>query len=166
MSITAHHVSPQGGGFESQRAYNFWVELYGVPGQEVIKLAVASGFAPQESNDPITISYFGEERHVAGKAKFRAQSMTCVDYVDEPVLSSIMEWRKMVYDARSGAIKYATSYKKQAAVQMTDGEGGAMRTWQIEGIWPNSVTHGQFSYQSNDTAKVTVELTYDRSWLA
>lgn len=163
MPITANHIAPQGGGFEPQRANNFYVELYGVPGAENIKLAVATAFVPDWSNDVVTVHYQGEERKVAGKAKFRSGQITVVDYIDEGIYGSIATWRTLVHDPSSGRIGKASQYKKQAALILHGPDESNIRRWKIDGIWPQSMGGSQLSYSNSSVFTVNLTLEFDRA---
>lgn len=163
MSITANHIAPQGGGFEPQRANNFYVELYGVPGADKIKLAVATAFVPEWNNDVILVHYQGEERKVAGKAKFGAGNVTVVDMIDENIYKSVADWKKLVHDPETGKIGRATLYKKQAALILNGPDDTAYRTWKIDGIWPSQVTGSQLNYANSAYFTVNMTLQFDRA---
>ena len=160
MPITAAHIAPQGGGFEPQRAFDFEVEL-SAPGGDLIKLSVQDAFLPEVAKDIIEVGYMAEVRKVVGKVNFRDGQLVLVDYVDENTYGVLMEWSKLVYDPESGALGYATQYKKQGNIILVGPDGGAQRLYKIIGAWPSTVSGGPLSYTGSDTNKVNVTLTFD-----
>jgi len=163
MPINAQHLAPQSGGFEPQRAYDFQIELYGVPNAGNLTLAVSEGFLPERMVDEIKLYYGAEDRKVAGLVSFSNGRMTCVDYLDEQILSSMLEWSRMVYDIEAGTEGLASAYKKQGALVLLAPDGSRPRIYQMLGVWPKSVSGSGLSYGTNDVLKVTMELVFDQA---
>lgn len=162
MPITAQHLAPQGGGFEPQRTFDFEVILVGVPGAESLKLAVETFFIPTMQNSQITVSYMGEDRKVAGRASAGGGSLVVKDFVDEQIAASLEDWRKLVYNAETGAIGWAKDYKKQAFLRLLAPDGTAPRMYKLEGIWPTTITANSLSYAQSGVVQLTLALVFDR----
>ncbi len=162
MAITAQHLAPQGGGFEPQRAFDFEVVLVGVPNAENVRLAVEQMFVPSMQNNTINIAYMGEDRKVAGRASAQGGSLVVKDFVDEGIAQALESWRKLVYNAETGAIGWARDYKKQAFLRLLAPDGTSPRTYKLEGVWPSNLTASNLSYSQSGVVQLTLALVFDR----
>lgn len=161
--LSAQHIAPSSGGFEPQRAYDFFVELYNLDGSDTIRLAVKDAFFPNGENGVIEINYFAENRKVAGKMTFPNGTITCHDYADENIAGKLLAWRTLVHDVNTGAQGYATEYKKEASIVMVDVKGQRERVFNLKGVWPASVTGSQLSYDAQGALEVSINLVYDQA---
>jgi len=161
--LSAHHIAPQSGGFEPQRANNFAIEFYGLPGAETLDLALASGFTPNSTSGVVTVPFQGENRKVAGRGTFGPGTIAYNDYVDAPVEAILLAWRDLVYDPRTGAVGLASSYKRQAAILLFDPAGGSVRVYDLEGVWPVSVTGSGLAMNQEAQRSVSMSLQFDRA---
>jgi len=161
---TADHLANEKGDFEPQRASNWEFEIAGLTanGGETIKLSMVSGALPNETNEPIELNYGNEKRYVAGKVNFETFPLVCRDYVDQSTRDDIIEWRRQVYDASTGAIGLASDYKKDATITLYDPEGTAIRRCRLKGCWPSAVNHGALSYEENGAINIEVTIRYDK----
>ncbi len=160
-SISAAHIAPQSGGFEPQRSFDFSIEIYGIPGADVIQLALLDGFFPTGKNDIINIKYMAQERKVAGQLTFDEGRFTCVDYVDENTMGILQAWRATVQNIQSGALGFASQYKKEGSVVLLAPDGSRPRVMRMAGIWPVSVTGEGLSMGSSEVFKASVSLAID-----
>ena len=161
MPFNSQHIAPQGGGFEPQRSFNFQLELYGVPGRDIINMSVIESFLPEINIEQIEVPYMAEVRKVAGKVRYQDGQVVCADYVDRPTFSSIEQWRKMVYDPASGLLSYASNYKKEGAIVMVGPDGSASRIYKIKGAWPSVVSGGPMSMENSDFNRINLTITFD-----
>ena len=159
----AAHLAPQGGGYEPQRKYDFELELYGVPGQEVIKLSCESFDPPAATNDPIELGYLNEVVKVAGQAKWSTGAVVVRDMVDQPVFSSIMQWKKQVHDPETGNTGLASTYKKQGELVLIGPDGSAEKRYKMLGIWPQEVKAEQVSNMDSNLFKINITLSCDKA---
>lgn len=159
----AAHLAPQGGGFEPQRAYDYEVQLYGVPGQEAIKLSAVSMTVPSPESTPIELPYLNTVIKVAGQAKWSEATLVCRDFVDQQTFAALMEWRAMVQDPESDNTGFAAQYKKQGDVVLIAPDGSNERRYQLIGVWPSKVTPAAVDYTKNDVYTVEVTLQCDKA---
>ena len=104
VELSAHHIAPQAGGFEPQRLNNFTVEIYGLPGTEILELALAQGFTPTSTSGVPTVAFHAESRKFAGRSAFGNGSIVYNDYVDIPIASALEAWRRLLYDPTTGRV--------------------------------------------------------------
>lgn len=153
--------------WELQRTNNFEISISGVGESErLLTLAVASGFLPDEGNDPIDVSYGNTKVSVAGVFSGATDgSISIRDVIQKDVEALIEEWRYTVYNKDTDAIGMAFDYKKQARIVQYAPDGSHERTWKLEGVWPSRVNYGTLDYESNDVKKIELTLRYDKAIL-
>lgn len=161
VNLSAQFIAPQSGGFEPQRSYDFYLELYNVVGNANIQLAVKSAFFPNSQSGVIDIRYFAESRKVAGPISFPNGNITCHDYIDINVAGLLLAWRNLVHNIDTGAQGYASDYKSEGAIILVDPAGGTERAFLVHGCWPASVTASGLDYDSSDKLELTIDLVYD-----
>jgi hypothetical protein len=160
--MSAAHLAPQGGGFEPQRSNNFEIQLYGVPGQDLLVLST-SAFTPSTGkNNPIDLGYLNEKIKVAGQGTWDDAQLTVRDFVDQQTYASLMAWRKMVQDPATGFIGFASTYKKQGDVILLAPDGSVERKFKLVGVWPIDVKGASLSMDTAAAYTVTVTLSVDK----
>lgn len=159
-----HHLASEG--YEVQRVNNFEIQIDGVGTKwdETIRLAVVSGFLPNESNEVISLNYGNTQITVAGAARpNNSGSLVVRDFVQKDVEGIIALWRSQVYDKTSDAIGFASNYKKTAKVTQCAPDGTYLRSWDLEGVWPSAVDYGTISYESPGVKTISITLQYDKA---
>jgi len=159
----ADALAQEFGGFEPQRQHTWLISFHSLPGAKVLELALRTGFLPSENNEEIEIPYMNSRVYIAGKYAVDAGSLTFNDYVDSNVAGILANWRKLVYDVRTGQLGYARSYKKTATITLYGPELIVERTWSIKGIWPQAVNYGAIDYSSSDVVQVECTFRYDKA---
>lgn len=156
--LNADHIA---GALEPQRVNNFVVTM-GV-GTTLIQKALSSFTLPKESNPPVVVPYGNEERKVAGAARYEQVTMELTDYIDSPVMQTIMAWREKVYNPKNGVIGYALQYKSQGYASLLGPDGAVSRRWRLMGIFPREVNPGGGDMSSNTVNMVTVTFRVDKA---
>jgi hypothetical protein len=160
--MNADHIAPQEGGFEPQRQNHFDVEFYGVPGIDELSLSIATANMPGTSNDPITIPFRNEERHVAGPARVDDFAISFRDYVDAQVHNAIMTWRLLVFEPASARVGRAATYKRRGKVFLFGPDGEVERSWDLIGVWPTNDPPLAFDSASGDQLLLDVTFKVDK----
>lgn len=163
MLGASHLISPK---YEVQRTNNFEIQITGVSDQETLKLAVVSGFLPNESNEVISLNYGNTQVTVAGAARpNNSGSLVVRDLIGSEVdiEGMIDAWRASVYDKETDAIHFAADYKKTAKVTQSAPDGTLLRVWDLTGVWPSAVDYGQISYDSPGAKTISITLQYDKA---
>ena len=174
--ISAEHIAPAGNAlaFEPQRRYNWTLEITPPASiadahnfTEVIRLSIVSMPFPQMEVGRVTINFGNEQRHVAGRATFSEEQLTCVDYIDRATFGVLYDWYTNVYDPETGAIGYAYEYKGTADVLFFGPKGemdpGYTRMWTLYGIWPRVLRPGEGDMNTEAPNQVTVTFSVDRA---
>ena len=167
--LSSNHIGNMAGGFEPQRANHFIFECVPPGGSsneaQIIRLAVETGFGPNESNEEIEIPYLNDKRYVAGSARFETGELTLRDFVDEAVANIIYNWRRKIYDPATGRIGLARQYKTVANIILFAPDGTYERVWELHGVWPTTVNWATtLDYNAGtDIVKITCTMRYDRA---
>lgn len=173
----ADHIAQQNGKYEPQRMHNFKVEIpvesvfaAGVSTykQEMVSLSLVQCTLPVHTNDVIPIPYGNEEIYLAGKSKWEAGQMICRDYIDMPVLEALLEWRRSVFDQRTGALGTPAIYKRDMKIVLfgPDGSDEYERVWTLVGAWPVRVNPSAQGMDMNNPGVVMIEcmFRFDKAW--
>ena len=167
--LSASHIAAAQGGFEPQRPNNFIVRITPPGGDaEVIELTIFSCPFPADATEVMRIPYINEERKVAGKTTIQGDGMELVmtDYVDQQVLQTMRQWRRMVFDPRSGRTGLAANYKVEGQLLLFGPEGSMERSWTLIGVWPSALNSGEGSMErATDANRITVTLQVDLAFL-
>jgi hypothetical protein len=159
--LSGNHIAGQAGQFEPQRTYDFAAELFGVPNQGNLILAVEKAFIPEVSIEEIAIHWFASTRKVAGQVSYKDGVIVFTDYVNQGILSALYAWHAMVYSPVTGAQGYASNYKRAGAIVLYGPDGGGSRVMAISGAWPKVVSGDDPAMTSNAALKVTLTLAID-----
>jgi len=161
----ARHVGAVGGTHEVQRASNALLRIAGLGrfgDENDITLALSNFALPKVTNNPIEVGYLNETRKFAGRPVFDDLSVVCKDYVNVPVAKMLLGWRSLVYNAATGVIGMAASYKKQGLITLYGPDGKSEREYLLHGIWPQGLDLGEADMNGDDVVSLTLTLTYDK----
>ncbi len=161
VDLHANHIAPQTGGFEPARSNHFSLEL-DIPNWDKVRLALNNVKAPSETSEEIEINFGNEVRYVAGKTTFEEIPLVINDYVDEEVAKTLADWRKLVYDAETGGVGYASEYKVSGAFLALDPKGEVVQEWPLVGCWPKIFDLGERSHDDSTQVKINVTIRYDK----
>lgn len=174
ITVLASHLVEQDGGFEPQRQNNFYVEISDIAGdKDLITLALDTAFAPVVRNEEIALPYGNEVVFAAGRAVPEPGALILRDFIDRDVLSMLINWRREVYDERTGAIGLAADYKKTAYIVLfgpdaTAGTPGTFgeRQWELRGVWPMHINPAASGLTMNASGPVTIEMSlrFDKAY--
>ena len=81
-------------------------------------------------------------------------------YDSDGLLSSMRDWRKMVWKPESG-LQMANDYKKRSRIQHFLPTGKKVNTWTLYNSWPSQIRNGELTYTSSEVKLVEVTVTYD-----
>lgn len=158
--VNADHIAAQAGGFEPQRKNNFtlYIEVLGI----IIQKALHSFPMPKEENEQISVNFGNEVRKVAGRASIANMDLVVKDFVDTQVGQTLLAWRRLVYQPKTGQVFWAKTYKKTGEVVMFGPDGTTLRTWNLIGVWPSKIDFGDGSMDQTANNMITVTLSVDK----
>lgn len=117
---------------------------------------------PEESVSQLTIRHFNGLAKVAGQVEVSDGSITIRDVVSPDMYARAMAWWKLVHDSEAGTIGFASEYKKRGYAYRYDSRGILVRTFELINLWPTSMPHGDFNYDSSDGVMLELPLACDR----
>lgn len=149
--------------FQLQRKNHFEVQFNSGTGLDSnFKYMVVSFPLPKETTESSDINYFNTTVKVAGKTTFDNTTMVIRDAIDYDSETKFLEWRKRVYDPKTGKMGIAEDYKYDAVVtEWTPNKTGTGRKWKLVGCWPSSIDYGDMSYDDGGEKQISIGITYD-----
>lgn len=155
---------------EPQRMNNWSleIELGSDDDAQSIVLGLQAFQLPVETSDLIEIYYMNERRQYAGRTMYDGGSLTLTDWIDQGTANAIRKWRKQCYDPVTGRVGIKTQYAKQATINLyaPGGEGTNPKTvkqWNLQNIWPVSVSWGALDMTASDKIQIEVQMVYDKA---
>lgn len=111
--------------------------------------------------EQLKVRHFNSETKLAGKAEFEDVSITIRDVVEPDMFASIQAWQKRVFDAESKVLGFASEYKEMGFAHVYDSQGGDIRTYTLQGLWPKKFTAGDRNYDDAKGVEIELELSCD-----
>jgi hypothetical protein len=150
--------------YEPQRANNFEIHIFGIPGQKDVTLAVSRGPEMKLSVGEIALPYGNREAYIAGRAQFSEGPITVRDFIEADIAGALQKWFAQVYNPATDLVGYAADYKKSAKIYEFSPDYTVSRSWELSGCWPKDISFGELSHESGGQLKlVTFTLRYDRA---
>lgn len=106
-------------------------------------------FAGKQSWESITFGFYDIEQPVNVSMKLKDWVTTVTTSFDDP--------------AAETAVAIPGDYKKDAILEMTDGQGSATEEWTLFGTWPIETNWNELDYTSNDIAMIDVQVRFDKA---
>jgi hypothetical protein len=113
---------------------------------------------PQWDVNQLEYRHVNRVNKIAGSASVTELTVTVYDVLDPQIFDAVYYWYQGVWNPQDGLIGYAGRYKGTATITQYDVMGMAVRSWEMEGVWPKSVNLGDLSY--DDAAVLTFEATF------
>jgi len=159
--MNGDHIAQQEGSYEPQRQSN--ILLFVQPDEsDLMTLSLQSFPIPTFESSILTTEYLNEQRKFAGRATYSDMEVVFKDFVDNAVAQLLWKWRYKVADPETGKIGLARNYKKKGFIWMYSPEGSIVRKYDLFGIWPASINHGEADMSGDDSQKITVNFAIDR----
>jgi hypothetical protein len=167
----------QGGNYEPQRKSNFAVVIYGLADTDTLVLSLAKATIPDVQIVEGKIKYFNETMKYAGSVSpFPDGELSFTDYIDRSTLTTLSKWMKQVWNPATGAIGWASTYKKTGDIMllppgMPGNTPGAVsstaynqRVWRLGGVWIKGLKYDPLDHSDDGStpAMVNVTLCVDR----
>lgn len=142
----------------------------GLRPNDLIYLKTAS--RPSFSFDPVEMHHDQEHAYFAGKQSWEELTMSFYDMENDPDISSrLFDWLTNISDFRGSAgggsdtvrVTLPSVYKKEATLELTDGQGEATEQWLMFGFWPVKIDWGELDYEANEILVIELTCRYDRA---
>jgi hypothetical protein len=168
-----------------QRAYQFELIIPSVTGTDLISdnfaIQVRSASIPGRGNEPITSTFFGQEKFYPGKPTWGGNQLTVEveEYDDQSGLKALNSWSELMFNSDftdtgaggGGVAKLprasgnTLNLCKDITLKMYKYDGTPMpKKCLFKQAWPETVSETALAYTSNDSVKYSVQFRWDY-WL-
>ena len=125
-----------------------------------VKLAARPNIEIEETE----INYIHGKTWLPGKGTWQAVNVTYYDVNDAPGMSALFSWLASVYEfTNPTSLRQASKLSDYAAngtLQLFDGTGTMMETWNMNNMFPTSINWGDLDYASSDECNIELTLRY------
>jgi hypothetical protein len=135
--------------------------------EELVKLASRPNISIEETE----INMKNAKTWIPGKASWETITVTYYDLAGDTSVLRLYDWLATVYDFTSGIrgqlnmvdhkgsgqAGNGSGYAGKATLNLYNGCGGILETWELKDAWPQAINFGDLDYSSSE--EVTVELT-------
>lgn len=127
---------------------------------------------PNISFKEIVLEHLTETIYMPGKVEFKPIQITLYDTYN-PALNKenpVFKWIESYYYPTDGVygfgaqnnVQGANQFKKTAYLNMYDGSGCLVESWEFQNAWPQDINFNEVDYSSNDVMSIDLTLRYDR----
>lgn len=135
----------------------------GATAGEYLRLNVLSTKVPHFSVEKLTYRRGNEEVHFAGIPSFESGEIVVDDVVGLDTKSILMAWQSLTYDVHSGKGGRMKDYKKKCTLTEYTQDFEKIRSWELYGCFPISLSEDSFDRESDGKRKITMEISYDKA---
>jgi hypothetical protein len=120
---------------------------------------IASAMLPKDAVNVVLVHYRNYDKAIAGKAIHQQLNFVIKGYVEPNTAAEVWGWWKKVY--RNPEVNAPSTYKIGGSMELTDGRGGMVTRWELEGCWPSQVDIGEGNYGTPDLVLITATIEVD-----
>ena len=156
-------------GFQNRlfkKKHRFTFSLQNICGSQSVPpnyVKVAS--RPSLEIEEIELNYLNAKAWIPGKASWQTMTVTYIDVATSDV-APLYNWLASVYNftdpikLQQGSIR--SDYNAVAILQMWDGCGSLIETWEMDDVWPTAIDFGDVDYASSDLCEIELTLRYSQ----
>jgi hypothetical protein len=126
---------------------------------------VQSAGRPKVDITETEIPFMNVSTWVAGRSTWQTLNITFIDAIGPSTSQKVMEWVRQCIEHSTGAMGYASQYKKNIVLKALDPAGIAVEKWVLYGCFITNADFGDLDYASADLANVTITVRFDRAIL-
>jgi len=116
---------------------------------------------PSSVVEQLKVRHFNSETKIAGKAEFEDISISIRDVIEPDMFALINAWQQRVFNTQSKVLGFASEYKEMGFAYVYDSQGGMVRTYELQGLWPKKCSPGDRDYASAEGIELELELSCD-----
>lgn len=128
---------------------------------ELLTLSVKSTSFPETNIDKLQYSYGNNSINFAGRPTYGDVTIVVTDFIGINTERILMAWSKKVYNPSDETIGWAVDYKYDGYLQELSPDGTVVRTTQLKGCFPGTVTPGDFSNDDNSLREISCTFYVD-----
>jgi len=122
---------------------------------------------PSITWNPQEVNHIIETVYLPARASWDPINITVFDIAGDDYM---YQWMRSFYDPEQGIVHpigdgstTAGAPKKTGLLNLLDGHGSTIESWEIQGCWPENINWGELDYTSSDLVDITFTLRYDRA---
>ncbi len=150
--------------YEVQRLNHFTVDIMGLLNSEALTLAVETANIPDTQITASELAHGNTKVKVAGQVAVAQQTLVVKDFILLDIENVVYNWHNQVYSYQTGKIGWAEHYKKNGQLYLFSPDGEIMRSWTVQGLWPSSITWGDFGYDGGEKRTISMTLEVDKAY--
>lgn len=159
--------------YEPMRKNWFIVQFdSGLTNGEALTIACKTCDIPQLTTTENVIDRLNDKVYTAGKSEYNTISMSFYEYISDkvengagnknPSAGSILyAWQQKQHDVKTGVQGAKKNTSKNVAIVQIDGNGNAVRVWNVYRAWPTAVEFAALDSSDGSIQDVTLTLRYD-----
>lgn len=147
-----------------KRKFRFTFALQNICGsQSVPPYYVKVASRPNLEIEETEINFLNAKTWIPGKASWQTMTVTYLD-VATADQAPLFSWLASVYNFTNPVTLQMGSarsdYTATAILNMYDGCGQLLETWQMTDVWPTGINFGEVDYSSSDICEIELTLRY------
>jgi len=146
--------------YEPKRKFRWILQIDGIDAY-----TMKTSARPESTFEETMIDYMNAKRWISGKQTWNPIQCVMYDPIAPSAASKVMDWMRLNYEYQTGRMGYATFYKKEISLKLTDPQGTVVEFWDIFGAWPQNINWGELDYASSDNTEITFSLRFDGAQL-
>jgi hypothetical protein len=145
-----------------------------IAGQDPLYILCRSLTFSLPTTNQVTVPWISGVMQLAGRTNQLTFNATFLVGVDNSydTLTSLYNWRNLVFDHNTGRIALAHEYKKDATINIyditadADNTGSSLQyTFKAEGIWPTNIQDLTFTVDDDGVLEVAAQFAADRIYM-
>lgn len=148
---------------------NFEIRIYNMDGSspaefsDMLTLTTDSVADIQENQENIVVHYGNGVIKFPAKVSFADVTWTLNCFCEPPVLESLREWRRQVFDPDTERMGLPSEYMRQVYFIRYDGQGNARDVIRCPGTWISGLNNGGGQQSGGELVKVSVQLVISKA---
>ena len=142
--------------FEPKMKNRYIMEIDGIQ-----SYLIKTANRPSITFEPVVLDHINVKRKLKGKGEWQDIEITLYDPIVPSGAQQVMEWVRTSHESLTGRDGYADFYKKDIQIYMLGPVGDKIEQWTLKGAFINNAVFNDLDWASNDTAEISLTLSYD-----
>lgn len=149
-----------------KRKFRFTFALQNICGnsnQSIPPYYVKTASRPHVEIEEVEIDYLNGVTWIPGRARWQTMTVTYYD-VASTDMAPLWNWLASIYNFTDPINLQMGSqrqdYSATGLLNLWDGCGQLLETWQMTDVWPTDIDFGELDYSSSDPAEISLTLRY------
>lgn len=139
---------------------------------EALTIACKSCDVPRLTTTDNVIDRINDKVYTPGKSEYETISMSFYEYIQDNITNDdgnknksageiLYKWQQSIHDVKTGKQGAKKQIAKNVAIVQIDGNGNAIRVWNIYKAWPTAVEFANLDSAEGSIQDVNVTLRFD-----